>query len=207
MASTPKYLRPYHLAAQAHGADFRTTLWNSRASQRIRFEVMAESFEFAGRRVLDAGCGMGDLLAFLEETGHAPARYVGVDALAQIVDGARRQVRHFATPAEFHIGDLVVQPELFGLGEPEVVAISGTLNTLGEPEFFAMLDRAFAAPTVALAFNFLSTRHAPFHARATSTIVRMDPAKVFDHGLSLTRKIIVRHDYYDGHDCTMVWEK
>lgn len=205
MASTPKYLRPYRLAAQVHGADFRATLWNSRASQRIRFEIMAETFDFTGRRVLDAGCGMGDFLAFLEEIGQRPAGYTGIDALPTIIDAARQ--RSFAAVTEFRVGDLVAEPGLFATGSPEVVVTSGMLNTLEPTDFFATLDRAYAAARVALVFNFLSTFHAPIHPPATSTIVRMDPAMVLAHGLRHTYKVIVRHDYYEGHDCTMAWLK
>ena len=202
---SPKYLRLYRMAERLHGPGFQATLWSSRASQRIRFEVLAETYPLAGLRVLDAGCGLGDLLAFLEEVGQAPAGYVGVDALAQVIAEARR--RTFATPAEFHLGDLIAQPDLLATGAPEVIVISGTLNTLEAEQFFAVLDRAFQAASRCVLFNFLSTHHAPMHPAGDGTIRRVDPVEVFEHGLRLTRQIIVRHDYYEGHDCTMAWIK
>ncbi len=201
----PKYLRPYQLAERLHGADFRATLWNSRESQRLRFQVLAETFPLAGRRVLDAGCGLGDLLEFLEQSGSAPAHYVGVDALESVIAEARR--RTFATPAEFRHGDLVADPDLLAVGQPEVIVISGTLNTLTGRQFYATLERAYRSADQCLLFNFLSTHHSPRFGDGGGFVVRVDPVQVFAYGLRLTNRIVVRHDYYQGHDCTMAWIK
>jgi SAM-dependent methyltransferase len=204
MASTPDYLKPYTLAEQLHGPTFGATLWNSRASQRIRFQVMAEIFPLAGRTLLDAGCGMGDFLAFLEEIGQKPAKYTGIDALPAIIDEARR--RTFQSPAEFIVGDLVAQPELLATGRPEAICISGTLNTLKDGQFYAALDHAFESAGQCLLFNFLSTKYLA-SAAISGTVKRHDPAEVFARGLKRTGRIIVRHDYYDARDCTMAWLK
>jgi len=205
MTKPPKYLRPYQMAEQIHGPDFRATLWNSRQSQRLRFEVMAETYPLGGLRLLDAGCGLGDFLAFLEEVGAPPARYVGVDALESVIAEARK--RTFATPAEFLLGDLVADPSLLATGQPEVVAISGTLNTLSEKQFYATIERAWASAERCLLFNFLSTHHASRFGDGGGIVQRVDPVKVFACGLRLTCRIVVRHDYYQGHDCTMAWIK
>lgn len=147
---------------------------------------------------------MGDLLAFLEEIGQAPSGYVGIDALESVVAAAQR--RQFKTPADFRLGDVVARPELFlAAGQAEVIVISGTLNTLGEAEFYRTLDHAFAAAGSCLMFNFLSTRHSPAYPPGGESIVRMDPVRVLEHALAMTRKVVLRHDYYDGHDCTMAW--
>ncbi len=205
MGRNPKYLRPYRLAQRIHGADFRTTLWASRDSQRLRFSVMAEAIDLAGRRVLDAGCGLGDFLAFLEEHDIRPAAYVGVDALEEVIPRARQ--RRFETPAEFLLGDLVANPELLATGDPEIVCIGGTLNTFTEQQLLRTLDDAWAAAGVALAFNFLSIHH---HARFTGgddVANRHDPMMLLRRGLERAGRVQVRHDYFDGHDCTMVWHR
>lgn len=204
MAKGPRYLRPYQLAQQIHGPDFRTTLWASRDSQRLRFSVMAEVLDLAGRRILDAGCGLGDFLAFLEEKSIRPARYIGLDALEEVIPRARQ--RKFDTPAEFHLGDLVADPGLLRTGDPEIICISGTLNTFPEELFFRALDDAFEAAGEALLFNFLSTHHAPRFG-SDDVARRHDPVAVMRHGLPLAGTVLVRHDYFDGHDCTMIWHK
>jgi SAM-dependent methyltransferase len=202
MATTPEYLKPYTIAEQLYGPTFGATLWNSRASQRIRFQVMAEIFPLAARRVLDAGCGTGDFLAFLEEVGQLPAAYTGIDALPTIIDEARR--RAFRSPAEFIVGDIIAQPGLLATGQAEVICISGTLNTLKDAHFYAALDHAFDSASQCLLFNFLSTKYLA-SAAISGTVMRHDPAEVFAHGLKRTGRIIVRHDYYEARDCTMAW--
>ena len=95
---------------------------------------------------------MGDLLAYLEEVSQPPAHYTGVDALPSLIAEAKRRYSPDKvaptkpiTPTEFVVGDLVAKPGLFATGSPEIVVISGMLNTLAEAEFFATVDRAFAA--------------------------------------------------------------
>lgn len=202
---SPAYLRPYRAAEKQHGADFRTTLWANGASQRRRFEVLAETYALAGRRLLDAGAGMGDLLAYLEEIGQLPACYVGLDALAEVTQAAR--ARTFATPTEFICGDFVADPGLLKVRDPEVIVISGTLNTFTDEQFYRALDDAFEVASRCLLFNYLSTYHAPRFPRSDGMIQRRDPIRVFQRGLQRTRHVIVRHDYFDGHDCTMAWIK
>lgn len=201
----PPYLQPYRSAEKRHGADFRTTLWANGASQRRRFEVLAETVRLANRRVLDAGAGMGDLLAYLEETGQDPAHYVGLDALAQMIAAARQRV--FRTPAKFVHGDLLAEPGLLQEQQAEIVVISGTLNTFSDQQFYRALDHAFAAASDSLVFNFLSTYQSVRFADGDAISRRRDPVGVFAHGLQRTRHIVVRHDYFDGHDCTMAWIK
>ncbi|OHB78957.1 MAG: hypothetical protein A2W31_04355 [Planctomycetes bacterium RBG_16_64_10] len=202
---SPPYLQPYRWVERRHGADFRTTLWANGASQRRRFEVLAETYALANRRVLDAGAGMGDLLAYLEETRQPPASYVGLDALAEVIGQARR--RCFVTPAEFIRGDLLANPDLLKRSDPEVIVISGTLNTFSNEQFYLALDHAFAAASHCLLFNYLSIYNSDRFPTSDGMIQRRDPVRVFQHGLQHTRHIIVRHDYFDGHDCTMAWIK
>ena len=53
------YLRPYERSQEQHGSAFEVTLWASRASQTLRFEVFTRMCQLAGKRILDAGCSRG----------------------------------------------------------------------------------------------------------------------------------------------------
>ncbi|MHC4775868.1 MAG: class I SAM-dependent methyltransferase, partial [Planctomycetota bacterium] len=82
------YLQPYRQAVERHGPGFEATLWHSVEAQVLRFDIMIGLVDLEGRSVLDAGCGQGDFAARLLERGVPFARFVGVDALAEMVEAA-----------------------------------------------------------------------------------------------------------------------
>ncbi len=96
--------------------------WSSAASQRMRFEILADNVPLAGRSLLDVGCGLGDLAAFLQERDLA-VEYTGVDVLERMIDACRERLpaRQFVHADIFTGGD--VAPGLF-----DVVFCSGIFN-------------------------------------------------------------------------------
>ncbi|MGB0769096.1 MAG: class I SAM-dependent methyltransferase, partial [Phycisphaeraceae bacterium] len=149
------YLEPYRDAHGDHGSDFRVTLWANERSQRLRFKVMTQMVFMPGKRVLDAGCSRGDFAAYLCEKDVAYASFVGVDAVEPVIDFAQSR----GLPrASFVAGDFVADPSLLSVGSPQVVAISGSLNTMDDDTVMSLLDRAWRATSETLIFNFLSDR-------------------------------------------------
>ena len=121
------YLTPYHDAHDQHGAGFGVTLWANERSQQLRFDVFTQMCYLHDKRILDAGCSRGDFAAFLIEHGIKYSRYIGVDALADVINFAKtRQLRD----AEFYCGDFVANSKLLKIGKPQVITISGALNTM-----------------------------------------------------------------------------
>lgn len=200
-----RYLQPYQRWAQQHGADFGVTLWASPRSQQRRFEVFWEMFDFAGAQVVDAGCSRGDFAAFLLQRKVSFQQYVGLDALPEALDFARG--RKLAR-CRFEQADLLEQPHQLAAAAPDVVAISGTLNTMTDEQALAVLEAAWAATSDGLIFNFLSDRcsaEAPLQddfARRLSTLGLLDWA--FSH----TWSVVLRQDYFPaGHDATICMRK
>jgi SAM-dependent methyltransferase len=62
--------------------------WEDRDSQLKRFQVFLDSVDVVGKSILDVGCGLGDLLAFLKDRDIA-ADYTGVDILPEMVRSAK----------------------------------------------------------------------------------------------------------------------
>lgn len=75
--------------------------WASVASQKARFAVLAGSVELDGKSLLDVGCGLGDMLAFLQSQG-IEIDYTGIDLSWKMVQEARRLHKD----AKFFCGDL-----------------------------------------------------------------------------------------------------
>ena len=109
-------MQPYREAVERHGAGFEATLWNSPEAQVLRFDVMIGLMDLEGCAVLDVGCGQGDLAARLLERRVPFARYVGVDALAEMIEAAR--LRRLDR-CEFVCRDAVADPTVLKTGGPD----------------------------------------------------------------------------------------
>jgi len=199
------YLAPYRDAHEGHGSSFGVTLWASPRSQRRRFEVLTHMVFLAGKRVLAAGCSRGDLAAFLLRCGIRYGRYIGVDGLASVI--AYAQSRGLPR-AQFHCGDFLAQPELLAIGQPQVIVISGTLNTMDFDTAMRVLEAAWAAAGESLIFNFLSDRAGPGAPPQTLPARRHDTLRLLDWATRRTCSVQFRQDYFKhGHDATILMRK
>src|SRR5882672_6119425 len=122
------YLEPYRKAASRHGDQFGALLWASPRTQAARFDAICRLAEMRGKKVLDVGCGRGDLMDFMIEREIEPAEYVGIEAVDELVGAARRKKW---VNAEIVQCDFVREPQRMKVGA-DVVVFSGSLNTLDE---------------------------------------------------------------------------
>lgn len=146
-----------------HHGDWRALGWASREAQERRFEVLAEIGSLSGTRVLDVGCGLGDLY------GHLRARqiqvsYTGYDLLPEMVERASRSYPE----ARF-----VVRDVLQGLGTErfDYIVSSGAFNIdfggfgCNVKAVQRLLREMYAACTRGVAINFLSSARDPIFYR------------------------------------------
>ena len=203
-ASDP-YLHPYREAEDTHGSDFAVTLWASPKSQRVRFDVFAQMAPLVGKRILDAGCSRGDFAAYLVQQGIQYERYIGVDGLQGVIDYAQQRG---LPESEFHVGDMVNNPDVLRVGEPQVIVISGTLNTMNNRAVRRALENAWNAAGEMLLFNFLSDCTGPGAPPQGKPARRLDTMWLMDWALSKTWAVQFRQDYFDaGHDATILMRK
>ncbi len=196
------YLQPYSEAVKRFGASFEATLWNSRAAQILRFDVMIDLAALEDTRVLDVGCGEGDLAAHLLERAVPIAGFVGIDAMPEMIESATKRD---LPGCRFIAGDAIANPDLLGTGEPQYTCISGTLNTMDDQTARTLVADAFAAASEGVVFNFLSSRpHARFAGRDPAPARRRDPVRWLDFSLGLSSRVAFTQEYLDGHDATIL---
>ena len=201
---SPAYLAPYADAVRTHGASFEATLWASKEKQVGRFAVIAGMADLTGRVIVDAGCGLGDLAAFCEDRGISYGRYIGQEAMA---DMAKAGAERGLPEARFETVDFASDEGYFErLGASEgfdLAVFSGSLNTFDPEDAFGSVSRAFRHAREGVGFNFRAARNHERNPVDPSPAKRFDPVPMLDRALTLTPKVLLRQDYFDGHDATL----
>lgn len=177
--------------AEAHGVDARALDWRGRESQELRFSVLARIGIAPEARVLDVGCGQGDLLPWLRARGFA-GTYLGVDITPSMVATARQRF----PDARFERVDLLAE-DTPAPGRFDVVLASGIFYRRAvAPDTFmrAMVARMFALAEHGLAFNSLST----WAAGRDPGEFYADPAAVLAWCRAITPWVALLHDYHPG---------
>ena len=133
--------------------------WRGAESQRKRFEVLLRLSDFTGTTVLDAGCGYGDLKAFLDQHCR-PFTYIGIDHMPEFINEAK--ARYCGSPdTYFYRTDFT----LAQLPQVDYVIASGAFcYRCADPgHYFSMVRKLFDAARIALAFNMLDRAAFPQH--------------------------------------------
>lgn len=180
--------RFYESHVRRFGYGYRGLGFGRRSSQEKRFAAAAALGAFDGARLLDVGCGFGDLLAWLNARGVRP-RYTGLDICPPMIERCRR--RFGDAGASFLVGDLLEH-------EPDrpydYVVASGIFGYAARglrARVQPMLEKLYAMAEIGLAVNFLS-RCAP---RRSPGRLYLQPADVLQFALTLTSAVHMDHTY------------
>jgi SAM-dependent methyltransferase len=173
-----------------HGIESSSVDWANRASQERRFEILAEIGCLNDCTVLDVGCGLGDLLPWLQQR-YMNLKYSGIDVTPDLIAQARRRF----PSADFRICDIL---DFNGIpGNYDYAFASGIFyRRKADPYGFMaeILKKMFHYSRRGVAFNTLST-WASHHEK---TEFYADPLRTIQLVQQLTRSIVLRHDYHPG---------
>ena len=192
------YLAPYQRAIEQHGDGFESLLWASRKTQTARFDAIERLCRPDGLRLLDAGCGQADLLEHLIAGGIFPSAYIGIEAMTEHAEAARRKALPRCTIIQ---ADFVNEPHRLLTGS-DILIFCGSLNTMDAGTSRRILRIAFEAAAQAVVFNFLSS---PSLA-AASWLTWHERVDVLAFARTLTPDVSAADDYLDG-DCTICMRK
>lgn len=180
--------RWYEDKVRRYGYDHRGLGFRNRSSQEKRFQALLRLGDFAGRRLLDVGCGFADLLQFLHDRGIQPI-YSGIDVCEPMISRCRE--RYPASARRFTVADVL---EFTPVEQPDFVVASGIfgLDSPGTRERIQpTLERMFEWSRVGVAVNFLS-RCSPAPAEAR---VYLDPPEALAMALEITPAACLDHAY------------
>ena len=189
-----KIVEFYSGLIKQYGFDTRSLDWGSRESQEKRFEILCGISDLSAKSVLDLGCGLGNLREYLEER-NILVQYTGYDLAPGMIFNARQRLPE----DHFEVCNILEGPE----PEPAFdYVLSSGIFYLRQTEPMNFMDkilrRMFALCRRGIAFNTLSL----LADRRVNNEFYADPAEVLKLCHSITRRVILRHDYLP-HDFTV----
>jgi SAM-dependent methyltransferase len=166
----------------------RSLGWKTREGQEARFKILLEIGDVNNASVLDAGCGHGDLRAFLDEK-YTRLRYIGIDQETSFLDVAIQKYGHVPGTSFFH-GDFT-QAELPVM---DYILASGALNYRhSDPDFiFKAITKLFHSCRIGFGFNLLSRVEDP-----DGLLVAYQPQLIVEHCRTLSSQVELKEGYYD----------
>jgi trans-aconitate methyltransferase len=167
-------------------------------SQRTRFQVIANLFDFNKKCVLDAGCGKGQLKDYLSRR-YNEFEYIGVDQQIEFISYAETEYGG-DNKCSFIIGDF----SNIKLPRADVVVASGALSYRSEASDYhtGCIKKLFGSARKALIFNMLDqSKMLP-----DAVIKGHDFAKTLNFCKTLTTNVIVATGYL-YYDFTLMLRK
>lgn len=171
-----------------HGDAAESAQYADRETQERRMEILCEIGVKSNSKVLDFGCGTGQMLSLLQRTIGFDGEYVGYDISAEAIDFAKQ-----AHPTgRFEVRDILDDP---GEETFDFVLVSGVFNNLitdNEAFFQAISRRLMKQARKGYAFNMLSR----FVDYFDEGLYYEDPMAAFVFCKEeLSPLVTLRHDY------------
>ncbi len=138
----------YENAIKRFGCTARGLNWNSKQSQHLRFEIIHEllAHHLPSSKIIDAGCGFGDLYLFFQQKGSLPRKYIGYDMLDEAIFVAHKRTKQPIMKCDI-LNDELEMADFY--------IASGSMNILNRFETFLFIRRCFDACTKGFIFNLL----------------------------------------------------
>jgi len=188
----------YEKALQAYGESPKALLWWDYRSMAIRFRELVKDIPLDGKSVLDAGCGMGDLLPFLYSNSTS-FKYLGVDKNKGFIEIAKKRYEGH----NFKVAD----PFKDKIGDFDVIISSGVMN--GNHEGWLekrkqMIKALYGQANQVLSFNMAGgLRPVP----NDSLIAYADAREIFEYCQTLSPRVILRAHYLQKDFAVVMFKK
>jgi len=202
-----KQIEYYEGLLAEHGESYLALDWNSKESQKLRYQVLKEIFVY-GRKAsnisaLDVGCGFGDFYGFLKAEkllSRHRIRYTGYDISAKLLEVAKKRY----SGARFEHRDIMEDRNVPG---SDYIFCSGVFNIRTQDpgshlEFVkSMLLRMYDLVNYGVAANFLSEGALPISDPEDINSGRyyyFRPDDILSFCRFVCGRFILRHDYHPG---------
>jgi len=80
----------YDARVTSYGLSASTVGWKDFAQQELRFDILTSDIDLNGKKVVDIGCGFGDLANYLVSKGINVEEYIGVEVSKKMLEIAKK---------------------------------------------------------------------------------------------------------------------
>ncbi len=192
---------------EKHGESHLALDWNSRESQKLRYQIFQEIFVYGKKAhnvsVLDLGCGFGDLYGYLKAERllkRHKVKYTGYDIAPKIIQVAKKKYRD----AHFEVKDVSLERHL---PKFDYIFCSGIFNIRSTDsashidQVKSMLLKVYDMANYGVAVNFLSEGALPISNLDDLNSGRyfyFQPEEIMSFVRFICSRYILRHDYHPG---------
>lgn len=186
----------YRSLHKKYGISSKSLGW-IKGKQKTRFQAAINVGDLTNSRILDVGCGFGDLIDFLEIKEKKVKSYTGIDINKDFIEIAKK--RH--PKNKFKVHD--IEETSFKTMFDWTFAI-GITNQGGTYQYIEKLIKAMLKNTKkGIVMDFLSTNvdykeKGNFHA---------SPEKIFRIASKISKRVVLRHDYLPFEFCVYIYKK
>ena len=174
----------YENSLKEYGDNAQAVHWLNHNTQEIRFEILSKIADLNNKKILDVGCGLGDLYKFLISK-NINTEYSGIDIVPEFIAKAQK---HFPN-LKFQIKDISDINE-----EYDYILASGVFSFNVEDSknyYFSLIKRIFEHAKYGFAFNMLnSVAH-----NTDETYFAYDVNEVLAYCKTLTENVKIVSDY------------
>jgi ubiquinone/menaquinone biosynthesis C-methylase UbiE len=128
--------------------------WSNKTDQYKRFDLLFNNSDLAGKSILDVGCGLGDLVEYLETRGIRDYVYTGIDISREFINFA--ELKYGNHNASFHVSDVLSINNL----SADIVLASGAFSfrQVGMKKYVEKaIKKMFSISNDFCSVNFLSS--------------------------------------------------
>ena len=184
----------YRRRLKLHGPSehWRIVASESPTFQEDRFRVLVQMAQLSGKSIIDVGCGLGDLVKFLDSRGIRPRSYLGIDVVPELVAIAQEENPRY----RFMVGNPLLQVFREKADVVSVIGVSNhRLKRINNYEYSKLLIQVcFEMAKELVMINMLSSYLTPKH-RPDFQYFHYSPEQMFNICHQITPYVSLHHDF------------
>lgn len=180
----------YKKAIQKYGVSPAGVCWNSKYTQYKRFDTITKLIkkDIQSSSLVDAGCGFGEYISYLQKAKKMPMEYIGLDCEPDMIDISSKRYPQY----DFFVKD-ILKDELFFV---DYYICSGALNLLNLEQIDIFIKNCFFYSKKAFVFNYLKN----------ITFKDISKEQIIDITKKYTDDIVIKENYL-SNDFTIMMRK